>query len=137
VGGTGGPTKFDATGNTLDSNGDPGRVYMYDTSSATDLADGVSNRTGGVGSFAMMIWDFGGARSFVRVYPMQDHLTPNGPQVDSFGGADVVEWSLWGSNNGDDFVLLSDVTGQITGGMSPTYTFVGPSTPTTVYRGAN
>jgi hypothetical protein len=144
VGGTGGPTFFGAVdgdqlnGTGSGDEGDPtegGRVYMFDTSGLTDLGAGTATR--GVGNFAMMIWDFGVQVTQVRVYPCQDHLTPSGPAVDIYGGADVIDSSLWGSNDGDHFFLLMDVTGVTPGGVNgqaPTFTFVGPSPPTTIYR---
>ncbi len=148
VAGSGGPSKFDATGNTLDGGGDGtdgnpdpqnGRVYMYDSGSPHDLALGTSSRSDAT-NFAMMIWDFGQPITFVRVYPTQDHLTPAGPSVDTNGGKDVMDSSLWGSNDGDNFVLLNDVTAVAQGGVNgqaPTFTFVGPNQPTTVYRGGS
>jgi hypothetical protein len=146
--GFGGVTQFTADGNVLNSGGtgyegDPdesGRVYMFDQGGLTDLAAGTAHR--GSGTFAMMIWDFGQPVTFVRVYPSQDHLTPNGPYADILGGADVMDSSLWGSNDGDNFVLLNDVTGVTPGGVNgqaPTFTFASPNPPTsmTIYRGGS
>jgi hypothetical protein len=127
---------FDATGNVLDGSGDLGRVFMYDALAAADLTDGVANR--GDQNFAMMIWDFGRPVDFVRVYPMVDHGTPGGPFVDEFHGGDMISQSLWGSNDGDSFVLLSDATAFATGGVNgqtPTWTFTGVQP--TVYRGGS
>jgi hypothetical protein len=127
---------FDATGNVLDGSGDLGRVFMYDALAAADLTDGVANR--GDQNFAMMIWDFGRPVDFVRVYPMVDHGTPGGPFVDEFHGGDMISQSLWGSTDGDNFVLLSDATAFATGGVNgqePTWTFVGVQP--TVYRGGS
>jgi len=44
--------------------------------------------------------------------------------------------SLWGSNDGDHFTLISDVTAT-TGGLNPTYTFTGTDQPTTIYTGGS
>jgi len=128
---------FDATGNVLDGSGDLGRVFMYDAFAAADLADGQAVR--GQTNFAMMIWDFGRSVNFVRIYPMVDHGTPLGPNVDEFGGSDMVAQSLWGSNDGDNFTLISDITAIAPGGVNgqtPTYTFTGADQPI-VYRGGS
>ena len=133
-GGVGGPHEFSATGNILDGSGDAGRVYMYDPDGLGALATGASHRSDG--GFAMMIWDMGQSVNGVRVYPMQDHLTPAGPNVDEFGNNEVIEYSVWGSNNGDDFVLLCDVTAA-TLGLNPTFTFAGSDPPTRIYLGGS
>jgi hypothetical protein len=109
---------------------------MYDAFAAADLADGVANR--GDQNFAMMIWDFGRPVNFVRMYPMVDHGTPGGPFVDEFHGGEMISQSLWGSTDGDNFVLLSDCTEFFTGGVNgqtPTWTFTGVQP--TVYRGGS
>jgi len=59
---------FDTTGDVLDASGDAGRVFMYDAFAHDALVAGQSNR--GDTNFAMMIWDFGQAVNFVRMYLM-------------------------------------------------------------------
>ncbi|CAN0412933.1 unnamed protein product, partial [Phaeothamnion confervicola] len=101
-----------------------------------DLGDGVANR--GDAGFAMLIWDMGAAFDSMRLYTHQDHYG-GGPITDGFVAQDVMEYSVWGSINGDDFVLLSDVVAfAIAGGGAglPTYTFSGVE-PSVVYRGGS
>jgi hypothetical protein len=112
------------------------RTYIYDLGGTTDLGDGVANR-GDIG-FAMMIWDMGAAYDSMRLYTHQDHYE-GGPITTPFVAQDVMEYSVWGSNDGDNFVLLSDVTAfDISGGGAglPTYTFNGTA-PSVVYRGGS
>lgn len=123
-----------ATGSVLDGS----RTYIWDTGAAplTDLADGIANR--GDAGFAMMIWDMGAAYDSMRLYTHQDHYS-GGPITDPFVAQDVMEYSVWGSHDGDHFVLLSDVTAfAIHGGGAglPTYTFAGTA-PSIVYRGGS
>ena len=128
VGGSG----LSASGSVLDG----ARTYIYDLGAGPDLSDGIANR--GDAGFAMMIWDMGTAYDSMRLYTHQDHYN-GGPITDPFVAQDVMEYSVWGSNDGDNFVLLSDVTGfNITGGGAglPTYTFAGTE-PTIVYRGGS
>lgn len=112
------------------------RTYIYDLGAGPDLADGVANR--GDAGFAMMIWDMGAAFDSLRLFTHQDHYN-GGPITTSFVAQDVMEYSIWGSTDGDNFVLLSDVTAfNLTGdgpGL-PTYTFNGTE-PSVVYRGGS
>jgi hypothetical protein len=112
------------------------RTYTYDRGALPDLTDGTSNRADA--GFAMLIWDMGSAFDSMRLYTHQDHYN-GGPINDGFTAQDVMEYSVWGSNDGDNFVLLSDVTGfDLTGdgpGL-PTYTFNGTA-PSVVYRGGS
>jgi hypothetical protein len=131
VAGAGG-AGFSASGSVLDGN----RTYTYDKNGAADLADGIANR--GDPNFAMLIWDMGTAFDSMRLYTHQDHYN-GGPITDPFVAQDVMEYSVWGSNNGDNFTLLSDVTAfNINGGGLglPTYTFNGAA-PSIVYRGGS
>jgi hypothetical protein len=131
VAGVGGDGLSNA-GDTLDG----ARTYIYDLGAQPDLTDGVANR--GDPGFAMMIWDMGIPYNSMRLYTHQDHYS-GGPITDNFTGQDVMEYSVWGSHDGDNFVLLSDVIGlNLTGegpGL-PTYTFNGTE-PTIVYRGGS
>ncbi|MDH3378064.1 MAG: VPLPA-CTERM sorting domain-containing protein [Gammaproteobacteria bacterium] len=126
-------------GGNINNNGDVlngQRTYIYDRSGAVDLGDGIANR--GDADFAMLIWDMGLAFDSMRLYTHQDHYG-GGPITDPFVAQDVMEYSVWGSNDGDNFLLLSDVTGfDIIGGGAglPTYTF-GGTEPTIVYRGGS
>ena len=128
VGGSG----LSALGGVLDGN----RTYIYDQGAQADLTDGVAQR--GVSPFAMMIWDMGTGYDSLRLYTHQDHYS-GGPVTDNFVGQDLMEYSVWGSNDGDNFTLLSDVVGfDLNGGGAglPTYTFAGTA-PTVVYRGGS
>ncbi len=112
------------------------RTYIFDRGAQPDLTDGVANR--GVPPFAMLIWDMGKPFDSMRLYTHQDHYF-GGPITDNFVGQDVMEYSVWGSNDGDNFVLLSDVLGfDLNGGGPglPTYTF-GGTAPSIVYRGGS
>ena len=132
VAGTGGPSGISNNGDALNGS----RTYIYDSSGAADLADGIANR--GDSGFAMLIWDMGSAFDSMRLYTHQDHYS-GGPITDNFVAQDVMEYSVWGSKNGDDFVLLSDVISfDLTGGGAglPTYTFAGAD-PTIVWRGGS
>jgi hypothetical protein len=131
VAGVGGGGLSDA-GDALNGN----RTYIYDHGAAADLADGVANR--GDSGFAMMIWDMGGSFDSLRLYTHQDHYS-GGPITDGFTAQDVMEYSVWGSSDGNNFILLSDVTAfNLTGGGAglPTYTFNGTA-PSVVYRGGS
>lgn len=132
VAGVGGSGLDKAFGSSLDGE----RTYIYDRGALPDLVDGVANR--GDTGFAMMIWDFGAAYNTMRLYPHQDHYF-GGPVTTEFVGQDLMEYSVWGSNDGDNFVLLSDVVGvDINGGGAgiPTFTFVGTE-PHIVFRGGS
>ncbi len=126
-------------GGGISNNGDAlngRRTYIFDKSAQADLTDGIANR--GDQNFAMLIWDMGSAFDSMRLYTHQDHYS-GGLVVDNFTAQDLMEYSIWGSNNGDDFALLSDVTGfDINGGGTglPTYTFNGTS-PSIIYRGGS
>ena len=139
------PSVAGAGGSGLSNNGDAlngARTFTFDRAAQDDLTDGVANR--GDPNFAMLIWDMGQAFDGVRLYTHQDHIFdgPNtGPLgiVTNFVAQDVMEYSVWGSNDGDDFVLLSDVIGfDITGGGvgKPTYTFAGTE-PGVIFRGGS
>jgi hypothetical protein len=115
-------------------NGSP--TYMWDRDAAVDLADGVANR--GDADFAMLIWDFGAEFDSMRMYTHQDHYS-GGLVTDPFVAQDLMEYSVWGSNDGDNFVLLSDVTAFDMNGDGvglPTYSFTGTA-PSNVYRGGS
>jgi hypothetical protein len=121
-----------ASGSVLDG----GRTYIYDQGAQADLTDGVAQR--GVAPFAMMVWDMGTPLNSLRLYTHQDHYS-GGPVTDNFVGQDLMEYSVWGSHDGDNFALLSDVLGfDLNGGGpgKPTYTFSGTE-PTVVYRGGS
>ena len=86
----------------------------------------------------MLVWDMGIAMNTMRLYTHQDHYS-GGPITDPFVAQDVMEYSVWGSNDNLNFVLLSDVTAfDITGGGAgkPTYTFEGTE-PSFIYRGGS
>lgn len=128
VGGSG----INVAGTPLDGQ----RTYIYDRGAQADLTDGVANR--GDAGFAMMIWDMGAAYDSMRLYTHQDHYS-GGPITTPYVAQDVMEYSVWGSNDGDSFVLLSDVIGfDINGGGAglPTYTYAGTA-PSVVYRGGS
>jgi hypothetical protein len=134
VAGDGPPSGIDkAAGSALDGL----RTYIYDQGPGDDLVSGVATR-GDAADFAMLIWDMGSAVRSVRIFPHQDHLS--GPADTPFEIQDVMEWSVWGSHDGDSFVLLSDVIGfDAEGGGGPglpTYTFAGTE-PTVIYRGGS
>lgn len=118
-------------GNTLNGV----RAYIYDQQpgAATDFASGISNR--GDNNFRMLIWDMGTAFNSMRLFTHQDHYTYPA-SVGAFEAQDVMEYSVWGSNDNNVYALLSDVTGFVLNGSSPTYTFTGTA-PTTVYRGGS
>jgi len=132
IAGCGGSGLTSAGGDTLDS----GRTYIYDHCAQADLTDGIANR--GDTNFAMMIWDMTSAYDSMRLYTHQDHYG-GGPINDGFTAQDVMEYSVWGSQDGDQFVMLSDVIGfDLVGGGAglPTYTFAGTA-PSVVYRGGS
>ena len=120
------------------------RTYIWDQQNfanlavgpVQDLTDGIANR--GNPGFAMMIWDMGVALDSMALFTHQDHYS-GGLILDNFVAQDVMEYSVWGSNDGDNFVLLSDVIGfNINGGGvgTPTYTFAGTA-PNDIYRGGS
>ena len=112
------------------------RTFTFDRGAQPDLTDGVANR--GDAGFAMLIWDMETPFDSIRLYTHQDHFS-GGPITTNFVAQDVMEYSVWGSNDGDDFELLSDVIGfDINGGGAglPTYTFAGAD-PSVVYRGGS
>ncbi len=132
VGGVGGSGLNKVAGSNLDG----ARTYIYDLGGSADLMDGTANR--GDAGFAMMIWDMGAPYDTMRLFTHQDHYS-GGPITTDFVAQDVMEYSVWGSSDGDNFVLLSDVTGySINGGGPglPTYTFVGTA-PSFVFRGGS
>jgi len=125
-------------GDTLDGV----RTYIWDKGAVDAIAAGTTSR--GDSDFAMLIFDMGVPFDSMRLYTHQDHIfdgANDGPLaiVTPFVAQDVMEYSVWGSNDGDNFVLLSDVTAfNIIGdGVGkPTYTFSGTE-PTIVYRGGS
>ena len=132
VAGVGGSGISSAGGSTLDGN----RTYIYDLGAAAALAAGTTTR--GNAGFAMMVWDFGAAYDTMRLYTHQDHYS-GGPITTNFVGQDVMEYSVWGSNDNTTYVLLSDVIAFNLNGEGPgvpTYTFAGTA-PTFVYRGGS
>lgn len=109
------------------------RTYIYDRGAAADLLSGVATR--GESDFRMLVWDMGSAFNSMRLFTHQDHYWyPGG--VDAFQAQDVMEYSVWGSNDNTVYSLLSDVTGFTLNGNTPTFTFSGTA-PTTVYRGGS
>jgi hypothetical protein len=129
VAGSGGSGISPAGGNALDAQ----RTYIYDRAG---WVDGTVTR--GDGDFAMLVWDVGTPLDALRLYTHQDHYG-GGDINDAFTAQDVMEYSVWGSNDNVTFTLLSNVTGfNLTGGGPglPTYTFFGTE-PTFVYRGGS
>jgi hypothetical protein len=111
------------------------RTYIWDQGGWID-----GSVTRGDNDFAMMVWDLGAGNELdtVRLYTHQDHYA-GGPVGDNFVAQDLMEYSVWGSNDNVTFTLLSDVVGfNINGGGVgvPTYTFAGAE-PTVVYRGGS
>lgn len=132
VAGIGGSGINAAAGSVLDGQ----RTYIYDRG-YTGFAAGSSIARGSNG-FAMMVWDMGVAMNTMRLYTHQDHYN-GGPITDAFTAQDVMEYSVWGSNDNINFFMLSDVTAfDLTGGGvgKPTYTFEGAE-PTFIYRGGS
>jgi len=94
--------------------------------------------------FNLLVWKFNSAKDSVRLYTHQDHLSADGLADTDFEAQDVMEYSVWGCNGGDnacktkaEWTLLSDVTAfaNVASGK-PTYTFAGTE-PTTIYRGGS
>lgn len=111
------------------------RTYIWDQGG---WVDGTVTR--GDTDFAMMVWDLGAGNALdtVRLYTHQDHYF-GGTVVGDFVTQDLMEYSVWGSNDNVTFTLLSDVVGFDTDGAGigvPTYTFSGTE-PTIVYRGGS
>jgi hypothetical protein len=112
------------------------RTYIYDRAYPGYAAGAALAR--GAADFAMLVWDMGAAMNTMRLYTHQDHYS-GGPITTDFVAQDVMEYSVWGSNDNLTFFLLSDVIGyNINGGGPglPTYTFLGAE-PTFVYRGGS
>jgi len=112
------------------------RTYIYDLG-YPGFSAGDSIARGSAG-FAMLVWDMGVAMNTMRLYTHQDHYN-GGPITTDFVAQDVMEYSVWGSNDNINFVLLSDVTAfDIDGGGAgkPTYTFEGTE-PSFIYRGGS
>lgn len=125
VAGVGGSGISSAGGAALDGS----RTYIWDQGGWNNVDNSV---TRGDADFAMMVWDVGTALDTVRLYTHQDHFfDPYG----DFVAQDMMEYSVWGSNDNMTFVLLSDVIGFVAGAnvMSPTYTFWGTE-PSIIYR---
>ena len=121
-----------AAGSALDG----ARTYIYDRAYPGYPAGGSVAR--GAPDFAMLVWDMGVAMNTMRLYTHQDHYG-GGPINDDFLAQDVMEYSVWGSNDNVTFFLLSDVVGfTLNGGGAgkPTYDFLGTE-PTFVYRGGS
>lgn len=132
VAGVGGSGINAPAGSALDGQ----RTYIYDLG-YPGFSAGDSIARGSAG-FAMLVWDMGIAMNTMRLYTHQDHYN-GGPITDPFVAQDVMEYSVWGSNDNTNFVLLSDVTAfDITGGGAgkPTYTFEGTE-PSFIYRGGS
>ena len=111
------------------------RTYIWDQAGWID-----GSVTRGDADFAMMVWDLGvgNERDTVRLYTHQDHYA-GGLVLDNFVGQDLMEYSVWGSQDNITFTLLSDVVGfNLNGGGAgvPTYTFAGVE-PTVIYRGGS
>lgn len=132
IAGVGGSGIDAAAGSVLDGQ----RTYIYDRGYPGFPAG--SSIARGSNGFAMMVWDMGVAMNTMRLYTHQDHYN-GGPITDAFTAQDVMEYSVWGSNDNINFFMLSDVTAfDLTGGGvgKPTYTFEGAE-PTFVYRGGS
>jgi hypothetical protein len=132
VAGIGGSGINAAAGSVLDGQ----RTYIYDRGYPGFPAG--SSIARGSNGFAMLVWDMGVAMNTMRLYTHQDHYN-GGPITDAFTAQDVMEYSVWGSNDNVNFFMLSDVTAfDLTGGGvgKPTYTFEGAE-PTFVYRGGS
>jgi PEP-CTERM motif len=132
IAGVGGGGINAAAGSVLDGQ----RTYIYDRG-YPGFPAGTSIARGSNG-FAMMVWDMGVAMNTMRLYTHQDHYN-GGPITDAFTAQDVMEYSVWGSNDNVNFFMLSDVTAfDLTGGGvgKPTYTFEGAE-PSFVYRGGS
>lgn len=132
VPGVGGSGINAAAGSVLDGQ----RTYIFDLG-YPGFSAGDSIARGSAG-FAMLVWDMGVAMNTMRLYTHQDHYF-GGPITDPFVAQDVMEYSVWGSNDNLNFVLLSDVTAfDIDGGGAgkPTYTFEGTE-PSFIYRGGS
>lgn len=132
VPGIGGSGINAAAGSALDGQ----RTYIYDLG-YPGFSAGDSIARGSAG-FAMLVWDMGIAMDTMRLYTHQDHYN-GGPITTDFVAQDVMEYSVWGSNDNINFVLLSDVTAfDIDGGGAgkPTYTFEGTE-PSFIYRGGS
>lgn len=132
VAGLGGSGINAAAGSALDGQ----RTYIWDKAYSGYAAGGSVTR--GANDFAMLVWDMGVAMNTMRLYTHQDHYG-GGPITDPFVAQDVMEYSIWGSNDNITFFLLSDVIAfNINGGGAgkPTYTFLGDE-PTIVYRGGS
>lgn len=111
------------------------RTYIWDQGG---WADGSVTR--GDADFAMMVWDLGFDNELdtVRLYTHQDHYA-GGAVTTNFVAQDLMEYSVWGSNDNVTYTLLSDVIGfDMNGGGAgvPTYTFFGTE-PSVVYRGGS
>jgi hypothetical protein len=129
VAGVGGSGISAPAGSALDG----ARTYIYDRGYPGFVA-GTSIARGDAG-FAMLVWDMGVAMNTMRLYTHQDHYS-GGPITTDFVAQDVMEYSVWGSNDNVNFVLLSDVVGYaLAGGGAgkPTYTFEGTE-PSFIYR---
>ena len=132
IAGIGGSGINAGAGSALDGQ----RTYIYDLG-YPGFSAGDSIARGSAG-FAMLVWDMGIAMNTMRLYTHQDHYN-GGPITTPFVAQDVMEYSVWGSNDNINFVLLSDVTAfDITGGGAgkPTYTFEGTE-PSFIYRGGS
>jgi hypothetical protein len=128
VAGVGGSGLNATAGTLLDGQ----RTYIWDQGAQSDLTDGIANR--GDAGFAMMIWDMGNAYDSLRLYTHQDHY---GEAFSNFWMQDMMEYSVWGSHDGDNFSLLSDVIGFTgTNKTNVTYTFAGTAA-SIVYRGGS
>ena len=92
VAGVGGSGINAAAGSALDGQ----RTYIYDLG-YPGFSAGDSIARGSAG-FAMLVWDMGVAMNTMRLYTHQDHYN-GGPITDPFVAQDVMEYSVWGSND--------------------------------------
>ena len=132
IAGIGGSGINAGAGSALDGQ----RTYIYDLGyPGFSAGDPIARGSAG---FAMLVWDMGIAMNTMRLYTHQDHYN-GGPITTPFVAQDVMEYSVWGSNDNLNFVLLSDVTAFDIigdGAGKPTYTFEGTE-PSFIYRGGS
>ena len=105
------------------------REYFYDNNGYTGDITALPLK--------MIVYSFTTAHDSVRLYPSQDHWPANGAVVGNLA-AEVMEYSVWGSNTGlnnlADWTLIGNPTGYtfpVPG--KPVYTFQGQA-PSEVWR---
>ena len=96
VPGVGGSGINAAAGSVLDGQ----RTFIFDLG-YPGFSAGDSIARGSAG-FAMLVWDMGVAMNTMRLYTHQDHYS-GGPITDPFVAQDVMEYSVWGSNDNLNF----------------------------------